>query len=217
MQHILFKLCNATPAMLPPDIERRARSPQAVRLQGGGGNGNCLGLQLPLRCNTAIDTTLPMLVTAGISSPSLLVPLFPSLSMQHLLNAFSFSSLLPGQEWPCPSSLNFLKNIIIIKKKKVLPSQLRSLNPALALPLLEHLSLYNFFCLAPIFLRTSLQTLDLPFSHHSMVHFSYKKLDLVTSFSIQPQLKRGNKSELLILRPVPLTLTLPLDATKNAW
>lgn len=133
-----------------------------------------------------------------------------------LLNAFSYSFLLPGQEWPRhhPSSLN------LKKKNKVLPSQLRSLDPALALPLLDRLVLYNFFCLAPVFLGTSLQTSDQPFSHHSIVHFSSLKLNspsFLTQRPLKSSIKSGCSSQLLtlILRPVPLTL--PPDATRNAW
>lgn len=48
--HVLFQLCNATALKLPPDINLdKLCSPQRL----GGGNGNCLNLQLPLVCITA--------------------------------------------------------------------------------------------------------------------------------------------------------------------
>lgn len=133
-----------------------------------------VSLQLPLSCIAAsghhlsrtagsrnIQTNLP-----GLSLPcpfqSIHPCSMPSLSTFCFLgrNDFAATPYLELKTMQSKTKQQQPKK----KRTEVLLFQLRSLDQALALHLLDHLVLYIFFCLAPIFLGTSLQASELPSS-----------------------------------------------------
>lgn len=82
VQHILTQLCNATPAMLPPDINTYSAADPRV---SGCGRQWQLFEFAAASCVCHCKGPLPILVTAGTYRPAFRVSLFASLSMQYIL------------------------------------------------------------------------------------------------------------------------------------
>lgn len=119
VQHILIQLCNATPAMLPANVNTgSAADPRVSGCERQWQLFEFAAASCVCHCNGP----LPILVTARTYSPAFLVSLFPSLSMQYILAQCLLLLLFAswtGMASPPPLIFEFKKK----KKSLALPAK----------------------------------------------------------------------------------------------